>query len=71
MSISVILESAAAEPFSQEVNSRLASGSLDLATVASRCVVLDAAREQYVLDNGSLQRVTGEYLEEANEGGRY
>ncbi|HWJ66272.1 MAG TPA: hypothetical protein VNT31_06320 [Nocardioides sp.] len=67
MLISVILESAAAESFCQEIKSRLASGSLDLATVASRCVVLDPAREQYVLANSSVQQVTGEYLEQAAE----
>ncbi|MBD3944783.1 KAP family P-loop NTPase fold protein [Nocardioides ganghwensis] len=67
MLISVILDSAASDSFSREVKNRIDSGILDLATVASRCVVLDSSREQYVLGNVSLQQVTGEYLEQVAE----
>lgn len=61
----VILESASAESFSEEVRSRIASGSLDLPTVASRLVQLDPSREQYVLGNGSLEQITGAYVVQA------
>ena len=65
MLVTVILESASSDKFSMEVQERIAAGTLDLPTVASRCVQFDWSREQYVLDNGKLQQLTEVYVDPA------
>ncbi len=67
MLLTVILESASSDKFSKEVQERIAAGTLDLPTVASRCVQFDWSREQYVLDNGKLQQLTEVYVDPASE----
>ena len=67
MLLTVILESAEAEAFATEVKERIASGALDLATVAAWCVEFDSLRGRYVLDNQRLKQVTDVDVEQASE----